>query len=232
MTNVPLQPYDFCMLAVLVLTTIFGAWKGMAWQLASLASVTVSAVVAVRHGDRLLPYFPQQMPWNRFAAMFILYAATSLVIWLIFRIVAGFIDRVRLKEFDRQIGAVFGLLKGVLLCLVITFFAVTLSEPARQAVLKANSGRYMARLIQRANPVIPDEVRNVLGKYIDELDRKLDPNTPADAPSNSPLELPKGLPSLPVSARRDVPLSDVQQASGWATLPLDRNGRTSPALGS
>ena len=43
MNSLPLQPYDVFMLAVIVLTTIFGAWKGMAWQLASLASL-VSAV--------------------------------------------------------------------------------------------------------------------------------------------------------------------------------------------
>ena len=34
-----IQPYDFVMLAVLVGTTLFGLWKGMAWQMASLASV-------------------------------------------------------------------------------------------------------------------------------------------------------------------------------------------------
>ena len=37
------------------------------------------------------------------------------------------IDRLKLKEFDRQIGAIFGLAKGVLWCAVITFFTVTLS---------------------------------------------------------------------------------------------------------
>ena len=43
----PIHPYDVLMRAVLVGTTIFGAWKGMAWQLASLASVVVSAPLVV-----------------------------------------------------------------------------------------------------------------------------------------------------------------------------------------
>ncbi len=59
------------------------------------------------------------------------------------------IDRVRLKEFDHQIGALFGLAKGVLLCVVITFFVVTLSESARQKVLGTYSGRYIAVLIKQ-----------------------------------------------------------------------------------
>ncbi len=177
MAQLPIQPYDFFMLVVLVGTTVFGAWKGMAWQLASLASVVVSAIVAFRFGGPLAPLFSGTEPWNRFLAMLVLYLVTSLVIWLLFRLVAGMIDRVKLKEFDRQLGALFGLFKGVLLCVLITFFAVTLSEPARQTILRSISGRSIARLIEHADPLLPEEVRAVLGKYIEELDRKLDPTS-------------------------------------------------------
>jgi len=180
MESGPIQFYDIVMLVLLLGATAFGAWKGMAWQIASLASLVVSAGVAVRFGGPLAPMFGQSEPWNRFVAMLVLYLATSLAIWVLFRFVAGMIDRVQLREFDRQIGALFGLAKGVLLCLVVTFFAVTLSESARQAVLHSYSGGYVARLIQRATPVLPTEVRDVLGKYIDELDRQLDPNTPPE----------------------------------------------------
>jgi membrane protein required for colicin V production len=211
MNSLPLQPYDIFMLAVIVLTTIFGAWKGMAWQIASLASLVVSSLVAMHFGGPLAPYFSQREPWNRFLAMLVLYVLTSLIIWLGFRVIAGMIDRVHLREFDRQIGAFFGLAKGVLLCLVITFFAVTLSEAARQTVLRARSGYYIARFIQRANPVMPEEVRSLLGKYIDELDRKLDPATPPDQPAKPPAEIPLGTPSeTPLSAGRGVPSSAVR----------------------
>ena len=75
-------------------------------------------------------------------------------------------------------GALFGLLKGVALCLVLTFFAVTLSEKSRSAVLDSKSGFYTAKLIKHAGPVLPDEVKDVIGKYIDELERGLNPDTP------------------------------------------------------
>jgi membrane protein required for colicin V production len=64
----------------------------------------------------------------------------------------------------------------VLWCLVITFFAVTLSESVRQAILHTRSGYYTTLLIRSAAPVLPQEVRNVVGGYIDELNRKLDTN--------------------------------------------------------
>ena len=181
-----LQPYDYVMLAVLVGMMLFGVWKGMAWQLAALAAVILSAVVAVSFSASLAPLFGDNEPWNRFLAMLVLYVATAGVIWLLFRLVAGVLDRLKLKEFDRQLGAIFGLAKGILYCVIITFFAVTLSESARQRVLESRSGGLIARGIRHANPILPDDVRQWLGKYIDELEEKL--HAPPEELSAEPVE--------------------------------------------
>ena len=178
-----MQTYDLIMLAVLVGCTFFGAWKGMAWQLASLGSLGLSYFVALRFSDQLAPYLGEKAPLNRMAAMLVLYLATSLAIWLLFRVVAGIIDRVKLTEFDRQVGALFGLAKGVLLCVVITFFAVTLSETAREQILHSRSGHYIAVLIDKADPVMPDGVHEVLGPYLHQLDEQLDPSFSAGEPA-------------------------------------------------
>jgi membrane protein required for colicin V production len=173
-----MQIYDVIMLAVLVGCVVFGAWKGMAWQLASLGSLVISYFVALYGCDLLAPYIGAEAPWNRITAMLILYLGTSLSIWLLFRVVAGVIDRVKLKEFDRQVGALFGAAKGVLLCVAITFFAVTLSEDGRDLILQSRSGYYIAVLIDRADPIMPEGVHDVLGPYLHALDEKLDPLTP------------------------------------------------------
>ena len=168
-----IQFYDIVMLVVLAGAVLFGVWKGMAWQVASLASVLVSAVVAVHSSAAIAPYFPGEEPWNRFCAMAVLYAITAGAIWILFHLVSNIIDRVKLKEFDRQLGATFGLAKGILYCVVITFFAVTLSESSRQVVLVSHSGDLIARGIRNANPILPEDVRKYLGEYIDKLDKGL-----------------------------------------------------------
>ena len=150
-----MEIYDICMLVVLAGATVFGAWRGIAWQVASMASLVLSYLVALRFSTQLAPHFGQQAPLNRFIAMFVLYAGTSLVIWVVFRLVKNVIDRVRLKEFDHQMGALFGAAKGVLLCVAITFFAVTLSTQARTHVLHSRSGYYIALLLHRADGVMP-----------------------------------------------------------------------------
>ena len=136
--------------------------------------------VAMRFCGHLAPYISSNEPWNRFLAILILFLVTSMAIWVLFHMVAGLIDRVKLKEFDHQMGALFGLAKGILICLLITFFAVTLWEGSRQAVLNSHSGKFTARLVERAGPAMPEEVREKLGRYIDDFERKLDPDEPVD----------------------------------------------------
>ncbi len=182
--NSAFQTYDIVMLVVLLGATIWGAWKGMIWQIAALASVLVSAAVAIHFSAPLAQYFNATEPWHRFFAMLVLYIITSLAIWLLFKMVSGIVDRVKLREFDHQMGALFGLAKGVLFCVVITFFAVTLYEPLRQMVLKSYSGYAIARLTQKANPILPQDIRAVIGKYIDELDQKLEPDAQAPQGEN------------------------------------------------
>jgi membrane protein required for colicin V production len=186
-----IQPYDVLMLGVLVGLAVLGAWKGVAWQIAALSSLVVSWIVAVRFGKVLAPLISDNEPWNAFIAMLILYLGTSLAIWSFFRLIKGMIDRVQLKDFDRQMGALFGLVKGVLWCLLITFFAVTLSETTRQWVLQSKSGYYTALLIQHGTPALPEDVRNVLGKYIKQLDEGLEEVEPGESMLNTGVSDPR-----------------------------------------
>ena len=138
-----MQIYDVLMLVVLIAATIFGMWKGMAWQIASLASLVLSYFVALRFADHLHPNSQgiAPPPLNKFVAMLVIYMATSFVIWSLFRIVSGVIDRVKLESFDRQMGAIFGFAKGVLLCTAITFFAVSLfPQPQKEQILASQTG--------------------------------------------------------------------------------------------
>jgi membrane protein required for colicin V production len=216
-----IQTYDIVMLVILVSATLFGVWKGMAWQVASLASVVVSAVVAVHSSAAIAPYFPGQEPWNRFLAMLVLYVITAGAIWIVFHLVSNMIDRVKLKEFDRQLGAIFGLAKGLLYCIVITFFAVTLSKSAGQMVLESRSGDLIARAIPNANRILPEDVRKYLGEYIDELDKGLQAARQNAAPQSVPPQTDE--PNKKLDAPPQGVLQEPPKASG-ATGPAEGKG--------
>ncbi len=172
-----MQTYDLLMLLVLVGATLFGFWKGMAWQLASLASLAVSYIVALRFGEQLAPVFGDHAPWNKFVAMLAIYIGTSFVIWMLFRLVSGAIDKVRLESFDRQLGAMFGFAKGVLLCVAITFFAVSLMPQNQgEAIVSSRSGRYIVALLDKSHSVFPPEIHQIVDPYLHKVEERLNPH--------------------------------------------------------
>lgn len=176
-----MQAYDLIMLIVLAMATIFGAIKGFAWQVASLASVIVSYIVAYRYRMDVAEMIQAQPPWNQFLAMLILYVGTSFVIWVAFRLFSGMIDRVRLKEFDRHLGAAFGLAKGMIYCLLITMFAMSLLGQSQQsAICQSRSGYYIAVALDRGVGILPQEIHDVVGPYLARLDNKLKNGGSAD----------------------------------------------------
>ena len=122
-----IEGYDLVMLGILAAAAVLGYFKGMVWQLAWIAGIAASAAVALRFGGPLAPFFGSQAPWNRLVAMLALYVATSLGVWLVFSVVSGLIKTVQLSAFDHQLGLLLGLAKGLLLCVVVTFFSVTLA---------------------------------------------------------------------------------------------------------
>jgi membrane protein required for colicin V production len=176
-----MQIYDLIMLAVLALTTFRGYRKGLAWQVAALGSIVVSYFVAYRFRDQVAVYLEFPDPWRRLAAMLILYVASSLVIWLLFQTVKGAIEKAKLKDFDQQLGAIFGLVKGAALCVVITLFAVSLLQPnMTQRIVDSRSGGYIARVLDRSESLIPPELRQVLEPYLQKAGERLQ-----DRPSRS-----------------------------------------------
>lgn len=172
-----MQTYDMLMVLVLVAATLFGFWKGMAWQIASLASLIVSYFVALKFADQLAPMISDHAPWNKFVAMLAIYVGTSFVIWTAFRLVSGMIDRVKLDGFDHQMGALIGLGKGILLCIAITFFAVTiLPQSQKDTILASQAGHYIVQILDKTHAVVPPEIHDIIHPYVEKIEQRLDPN--------------------------------------------------------
>ena len=169
-----MEIYDIIMLVVLIGAMLFGAIKGFAWQLASIGSILVSYAVAYKYREPFSQSIQAEPPWNRFLAMLILYVGTSLLIWVAFRMISGTIDRLKLREFDRQVGAVFGLAKGALYCTLITFFAVTLmGERVGETIVRSKSGHYIAHVLDHSDAVIPPEIHEIVRPYLERFDERL-----------------------------------------------------------
>jgi membrane protein required for colicin V production len=169
-----MEIYDVIMLAILVGAVVFGAVKGMAWQLATIAALVVSYLVALRFSDSVAQFITVAEPLNKLAAMLILYLATSLVIWIGFGFVRSYIEKMALKDFDRHAGAILGAISGIILCVTVTLFSVTLlNDEQRQYVTKSKSGMHITRWINEYEGMFPPAVHQVLAPYIQRLNQEM-----------------------------------------------------------
>ncbi|TWT97944.1 Colicin V production protein [Botrimarina colliarenosi] len=215
--------YDLLMLAILVGLTLYGYFKGMAWQIAYVASFVASYFVAVRFADQVAPNITfVNPPANKFVAMLLIYAGCSFAVWTIFRVIRNGIDSVKMEGFDHQMGAIIGFARGVLWCVGVTFFAVTLLPATqKQQIVNSRSGYYIARLLDETNSLFPPEVHQVVGPYLDRLNSELH-NGQAAAPSAAPQSNPFGWPTAGATTPQPAPAwGQPAQPTGWpaATQP-------------
>lgn len=181
-----MQAYDIIMLIVLAAATLFGMIKGFAWQVASLASIIVSYFVAYNFRDQVAAKIQVNPPMNTFIAMLLIYAVTSFAIWVVFRLISGSIDGFRLRDFDRQMGTAFGFGKGVIYCMLITMFAMTLlGQQQQQAIVASQSGRYISSMLTAAQGIVlPKEIEAVIKPHLDRVRQQLDGGAVATSSSS------------------------------------------------
>lgn len=166
--------YDIAMLFIMGGAIFFGYWKGLAWQIASVAAIIVSYIVAVNFREQLAQFIQIDEPWNRISAMLILFIGTSLIIWTIYAKVSKSLKKMELKGFDRQAGALLGGIKGALICMVVTMFSVSLlGERAHDAIHHSRLGPYVVTGIFKVSAIVPEEVSSITQKYVDEFTEQI-----------------------------------------------------------
>lgn len=221
--------YDVIVIGILAYTTIRGAMKGVIWQIAAIAGVVLCLVFAESISAAAGPYVRLEPPLNNWVVMFGAYLVFSFASFAVARMLTEWLDKIKFGEFNRHLGAIFGFIKGAVICLVLTFFIVTVSDSAREMLRHSRSGRVAAIVMDRLHPVMPERLHEALNKYIDlhsldspDLDLRYSDHDHSghdhDGESTAGLVLPPELDELmskvPADVRgefRDVLLRSLQQ---------------------
>lgn len=211
-----MQGYDILMLGVMAIAVLRGYTRGLAWQISSIASIVASYIVAYRFKDRVTPHIEMADPWRGLVAMMILFVGTSLVIWIVFQNIRGAIEKAKLKDFDKQLGAIFGGIKGAAWCTAITIVALSFLAPGMsRQIVDSRSGGYIARIIASSKRLIPDEVQQVVQPYIKRAEEQLQDRTPPSPPESG-------------MAQDGLPWSTSPTEPSWPQYGTSESSRPSP----
>lgn len=152
---------DWVIVAVFVISVLTAAAQGFFFELFSLAGTILGYLLAAWSYQRFAPWF---LPYvkNEWVAD----AAAFLVIFLVVVVLAGIVGRIArwamkevgLRWFDRLLGAVFGLLRGVLMVAVLVL-ALTAFGPGSKWLSESQFGSYFLVVGRAASWVAPYEIR-------------------------------------------------------------------------
>ena len=107
--------------------------------------------------------------------MILLYLGTSLGIWFLFACSARFIEKLELKGFDRQMGAIIGVVNGILVCCVLTIFASMCgNEKLDTSLTRSKSAPYINHVLNQIRPLIPEKYSETVNPHFDHLQEILD----------------------------------------------------------
>jgi membrane protein required for colicin V production len=160
--------YDVAMVGIVVAGMVWGAWRGITWQLASIASLVLGYSVAQPMSAQLAPQLEQfgGPVVARALAMILIYAAVSGGVFLVAWIVRSTLRQLKFEAFDRHLGMIMGGLEGALLGMIVTLFVVSLAPQSRAQIFTSPSGRIVGRVMNVVGPVLPGEVRQELAPFL------------------------------------------------------------------
>jgi uncharacterized membrane protein required for colicin V production len=160
--------YDGVMLLI-VLFAVFQGWmRGMAWQLAPIASLVLGYLFGVPLSAATAPWFGEP-PLNHVFSLIVMYMLVSLGVYLIARSLRDSIEKMKLVEFDRHLGALLGGVKGVLFTVVLTIALLSVSPTAASFITKSESHTIASRIINVTCPLLPEDIHKVIDPYLSPL---------------------------------------------------------------
>lgn len=115
---------DWILLGVLLTSMLVGFWRGLVYEVLSLAGWVAAFIVA----QWLAPSVASWLPFLATAAAQVQYAVSFVVVFVVALFASGLlswlikklVETAGLRPVDRALGAFFGLARGVVLLLVLT----------------------------------------------------------------------------------------------------------------
>jgi membrane protein required for colicin V production len=152
---------DLLLLGMLLVSVLVGLWRGLVFEILSLAGWVVAYLCAPYAAMLIVGWLPAQRmgPGLAHVASLVLGFVLILVLWgLAAKLLRALIHATPLSLIDRMLGAGFGVLRGMLLCLLLVV-VVSMTPAVGSATWQASQlAPRLQGLLQDMRPVLPDDV--------------------------------------------------------------------------
>lgn len=161
----PLALTDWVLLAVLALSLLVGLWRGLVFEVLSLLGWIAAFFIAQWFAPEVANWLPLSTasPPVRFAAAFVLtFVGAVFLAGLIAALLKKLVTAVGLRPVDRVLGALFGVVRGVVLLLAATL-AIEMTPLHTSSWWQESRGApWLSAALQGLKPALPAQFARYL----------------------------------------------------------------------
>jgi membrane protein required for colicin V production len=205
---------DLAFALIVLLSLVGGVLRGFTWQLVRIVFLVLAFVLANEYCAWMASQIRQVThdgigsPVDKGLAFVLIFSAVYLGSWPLASLLRSAIEKMKLKSFDRLLGACLGIFKGAaigyVLFLVLAFL-VPKAYPGGSRVEEQLVRSYSFVGVSRVDPVVrgllPDEFHAMVAELADRVDDAIDgteeeapdggaPGEPAPEPGTIPAQPP------------------------------------------
>lgn len=156
---------DWVFLTVLVASLLIGAWRGLVFELLSLAGWVLAFFAAqwfAADMGALLPMGQADAAWRHVAGFAVVFVGAVFACGLLAWGLKKLIEAVGLRPADRALGALFGVLRGLVLLLAVVLVAGW--TPMQEAAWwkESQAAPILHAALKGLRPALPEE----LGRHL------------------------------------------------------------------
>lgn len=160
-----LTTLDWIFIALLGLSVVLGLWRGVIWEVMSLAGWFVAGFAAIYGSDLLSPHLSMTglSDTLRYALAFVLIFITALIVWgMLTSVIKNAVGAIGLGALDRLLGGFFGLGRAAL---ILMFAVILISHtPINSAEFwqASNAVKTSKQAAQMLKPYLPSSVAGLI----------------------------------------------------------------------
>ncbi len=170
--EVQLNWLDYTLIAIILLSTIGGAIRGLLKEVLPLVSLALGLLIAYRVSPTLQPHV---LEWwgNETMAYVFCFVLSFALAWMLLSLLSGLLYRMvkgsAAGPLDKLFGAILGVVRGVAVAVIIVVAVVAFLPPSHSALrgsALAPKALYIGRL---AVSLMPEDVKEEIERRYEEL---------------------------------------------------------------
>lgn len=151
--------FDFAVMAILLVSLTLGVWRGLVYEVLSLAGWPIAFVLSRLYAGEIAPLMPLMQETMRLALAYAVVFIAALIVWgMLAWLFSRLMKAVGLGWLDRMMGALFGALRGVLVILALVWLAGLTSIPEQPFWRGAQTSRAVENVALLTKAWLPDSI--------------------------------------------------------------------------